>query len=153
MVVACRNTDKHVRIPDGTTSIAAGAFAGCDIMTDLIIPSTIETIGAGAFNGCTGLEEIRCFSKKVPEIMTTRAMFGGMDLTNTVLYVYEEVLSDYEEAWGEYFAAILPLESTDIMRVITSSDTSSLYYDLQGRRSAKPTIGVNIVKGQKVLVH
>ena len=41
------------------TSIAAGAFEGCDQLLSIYIPYTVETIGDGAFRGCSSLVMIR----------------------------------------------------------------------------------------------
>ncbi len=40
-------------IADGTTTIASGAFIGCDGLTRIEAPATIDTIANNAFNGCS----------------------------------------------------------------------------------------------------
>ena len=44
-----------VTIPDGVTSIGAGAFWGCTGLTSVTIPDSVTSIGGGAFAGCTSL--------------------------------------------------------------------------------------------------
>ena len=43
-------------IPDTVTGIADGAFAYCDHLTDVSIPSSVSSIGYGAFEDCPWLE-------------------------------------------------------------------------------------------------
>lgn len=45
-------------IPDGITTIAAGAFFGCDELTRADIPSSVTNIGEGAFRRCTSLDSV-----------------------------------------------------------------------------------------------
>ena len=45
-------------VPGGVTTIAAGAFAGCDTLTEVTIPSSVRDLGAMAFEGCKRLANI-----------------------------------------------------------------------------------------------
>ena len=45
-------------IPEGVTSIAREAFAGCAGLASINIPSSVTSIGYYAFTGCSGLERI-----------------------------------------------------------------------------------------------
>ena len=47
-----------VTIPEGVTSIVAGAFDGCDGVTEVVIPEGVTSIGHNAFRGCTGLTKV-----------------------------------------------------------------------------------------------
>ena len=47
-----------VTIPEGVTGIAAGAFDGCDGVTEVILPEGVTSIGDAAFRGCTGLTNV-----------------------------------------------------------------------------------------------
>ena len=71
------NTEKGVRItkcdqsfegamaiPDHingipVVEIGEEAFAGCEKITSVALPDTVEVVGAGAFYECDGLEELR----------------------------------------------------------------------------------------------
>lgn len=50
--------DYAFAVPEGITSIAAGAFRGCSYHT-IVIPETVSEIDARAFVGCSGLQELR----------------------------------------------------------------------------------------------
>ena len=45
-------------VKDGVRVICDGAFAGCDRMTEVSLPSSLNIIGAEAFSGCSKLNEI-----------------------------------------------------------------------------------------------
>ena len=46
---------KAIKLPEGTTEIAASAFAGATNLTTATIPATVTAIGDNAFDGCTAL--------------------------------------------------------------------------------------------------
>lgn len=69
-------------IEEGTTQIGTNMFVYCDMLTEVVLPKSLESIGDGAFAYCTGLTEIT-----LPEKLTTicpRAFFGcsGLDEVN-----------------------------------------------------------------------
>ena len=41
-----------------TTTIADGAFEGCDEITQVVIPQNVESIGGNAFQGCSNLTQV-----------------------------------------------------------------------------------------------
>ena len=52
-------------IPDTVTTVASGAFVGCDA-AKLVIPSTVTTLPSWSFNGGT-IQEIVCNTETLPE--------------------------------------------------------------------------------------
>lgn len=48
----------ELTIPEGTTHIGFGTFAGCAAITKVTLPSTLTYISGSAFKGCTGITEI-----------------------------------------------------------------------------------------------
>ncbi|MBR7033968.1 MAG: leucine-rich repeat protein [Clostridia bacterium] len=48
-----------VVIPDGVTSIAGAAFAGCKNLTGVEIPESVTEIGSSAFSSCDGLINVK----------------------------------------------------------------------------------------------
>lgn len=53
----CRSLTSIV-IPNGITTIGAGAFFECSGLTNITIPNSVTSIGGGAFNGCSNLTSI-----------------------------------------------------------------------------------------------
>ena len=49
---------REVVIPDGYTTIAKGAFRGCESLARLVIPKSVARIGKCVFAGCDSLEKI-----------------------------------------------------------------------------------------------
>lgn len=47
-----------VVIPDGTETVGAYAFAGCESISSVTFSDSVKTIAAGAFMSCSGLSEI-----------------------------------------------------------------------------------------------
>ncbi|MBQ4198506.1 MAG: leucine-rich repeat protein [Kiritimatiellae bacterium] len=60
----------------GVRGIAGGAFAGCDVITGVIIPDGVATIPEYAFNGCDNLTGVT-----IPDSVTSigEGAFGGCD--------------------------------------------------------------------------
>lgn len=55
----CLNKDiTSYKIPSSVTTIAGGAFRGCDQLTKIDIPSNVEVLQNYAFYGCTALQSV-----------------------------------------------------------------------------------------------
>ena len=52
------NGTAAIEIPDGTKTIAAGAFYYCESLTDVTVPASVTRIGGNAFDGCTSLTSV-----------------------------------------------------------------------------------------------
>ena len=50
---------KCISIPNGVTSIGAGAFESCDNLETIELPNTLICIGKNAFEDCYSIKEIR----------------------------------------------------------------------------------------------
>ena len=55
-----------VNIPNSVTSIAVGAFYGCEGLTSITIPNSVTSIGDYAFYECTGLRSMTVEATKPP---------------------------------------------------------------------------------------
>ena len=49
---------KRLIVGEGVTDIGNWAFAGCEKLTEVVLPDTVTTLGSNAFRGCTGLKKI-----------------------------------------------------------------------------------------------
>ena len=53
------NGTAALEIPDGTKTIAAGAFYYCESLTDVTVPASVTRIGGDAFRGYTALKALQ----------------------------------------------------------------------------------------------
>lgn len=56
---ALGKTEKSYIVPNGVTSIGAGAFEYCEHLTSIEIPNSVTSIGAGTFEHCENLTSIK----------------------------------------------------------------------------------------------
>ncbi len=101
---------ESIVIGDSVVSIGEGAFYECTGLTSVIIRERVELIEMMAFYGCTELASITCYAITPPEV----EWFVFENVPKTIpLYVPEESISDYKEAFGwEEFVNILPVTVT-----------------------------------------
>ena len=85
-------------IPEGITSIRNYAFQDCSSLTSISIPNGVTSIGDCAFNGCSSLTSITIEATTPPTLGTLA--FEGTKLA--AIYIPDNTLSAYKEAWGTY---------------------------------------------------
>lgn len=122
------------------TAIGSGAFYGMTGLTS--VKSTATTVGANAFGGCTSLTTIDLTSPTgavsldatgIPESVTSifiRSNTVGT-LTGTlpsqftegsgIIYVPDDLLSDYETAWSTYASHIYPINAYPVSAITTDT--------------------------------
>jgi BspA type Leucine rich repeat region (6 copies) len=83
-------------IPQNVTSIGAGAFEACPVLTSVTIPSSVTSIGNSAFEGCSGLANIY-FQRYAP---TAGASVFLFDSNATIYYL------PGTKGWGTTFAGL-----------------------------------------------
>ena len=166
-----------VTIPNSVTSISQEAFMGCSGLTSITIPNSVTRIGHDSFNYCSSLSSVIIGSGVT--IIGERA-FIGADVT-TVISLIENpfITQDYSsvkdafstntfkngtlfvpigsgekyktaEGWKK-FNNIVEGKPTKIESIHTDSDKETSIYNLKGNRLEKPTKGINIVNGKKVI--
>jgi len=74
-----------ISVPEGTTTIKAYAFYGCESLTGISIPASVTSIGDRAFYNCTGLVSIS-ISEGVESIGEC-AFYGCESLTGIIIPV------------------------------------------------------------------
>lgn len=89
------------------SAIGPGAFAGAEILVEIIIQPNIRTIADGAFTRCSALESIVMESGKPSACRVGQGMLEG---TNAKIYVPKEALSAYrtDYFWSVYAVSIQP---------------------------------------------
>ena len=103
----------ELSIPNTVTSIEDNAFAGCTGISTLTIPNSVTSIGSGTFSGCTGLNSIVLLTATPPAMGT-----GALEGCTAVVSVPVEGVDDYKAAsgWNTYSASIAGY-STEIYTV------------------------------------
>ncbi|MBO7300171.1 MAG: leucine-rich repeat domain-containing protein [Tidjanibacter sp.] len=78
-------------IPDSVTSIGAGAFSNCTLLTSITLPDSVTSIGDEAFSGCTNLTNVT-FEQTAPPVLGND-VFNGVE--NLVINIPEEAIMAY----------------------------------------------------------
>lgn len=88
-------------IPDGITTITAGAFGHHSKLTSIVIPASVASIREGAFAGCDGLTSITCKAIIPPALGDDVFQWVNKSIP---LYVPEESIGLYKSAlqWCEF---------------------------------------------------
>ena len=151
---SCRPLTSVV-IPNSVKKIRGLAFFHCTSLNTIVIGCNVDEIGTNAFGDLGGLDEVYCYAENVPT--TASNVFYGTSLTLTPLHVPSKSVYAYKgtEPWMN-FKEIVALKEGDPgytgITNIKQDKTDSQYYDLKGNKLEKPTKGINIVNGKKVII-
>lgn len=170
LVVGCVKTT----IPEGTTTIAKGAFENTPNLTSIQLPKSIETICMWAFRECKDLKEVNipenvtkiesmafydcnALTKVTSEIPAEKlfAIAGGTfsNASNCTLYVPYGAKSTYENTAGwNSFKEIVEMEAPTHIEEVVVNGGIQTYYDTSGRITKQPSTGIYIVNGKKVII-
>ena len=148
------NGTAAIEIPDGTKTIAAGAFYYCECLTDVTVPASVTRIGGNAFREYTALKELQfkgtteqwraiegCGTVAVPYIQCSDGGLGVQEVpaylklygTKVTGYTGELpenlVIPDGVTEIGEYaFDRCTSLTSVTIPASVTSIGDYAFYY-------------------------
>lgn len=97
-----------VTIPNSVTIIKQYAFENCTSLTSVNIPDSVASINRYAFTGCSNLASIT-FNSTTPPSLASHAL----DNTNNCpLYVPENSVQAYKNAWSTYASRIYAIPGT-----------------------------------------
>lgn len=153
-----------VYIPDGVTTIEAGAFSVCAGIENLFIPSSVEYIGDDAFGYCVSLKSIdfseglqtiaavafkNCTSLQTLDFPTTLteigdgAFYSCLSLTRAV--IPEGTLSIGEGA----FVSCPELKNVSIPKSVTSVGANAFGFDIdaEGNYSIEDDFSLSVFSG------
>ena len=88
-----------ITIPNSITSIGERAFSYCSSLTSITIPNSVTSIGERVFSYCPSLTSIS-IEATTPPTLNGWLGYGGM------IYIPDNTLSAYKEAWGTDYTFI-----------------------------------------------
>jgi hypothetical protein len=99
---------KDLVIPNGV-NIKKFVLSGCSGLTSVTIPSSVTSIGYEAFYGCSGLTDVYCYAKNVPQ--TNYYVFDYSPIGSATLHVPAESVELYKTTspWNK-FGTIVPID-------------------------------------------
>ena len=83
----CKNMTS-IDLPESVTTVKSHAFAGLSNVTTIIISENVSFIDEGAFYKCTGLTDVYCYAKSIPETSKDGYddIFSHVDLPKATLH-------------------------------------------------------------------
>jgi len=110
-----------IRFENPVTQIDNNAFHGCEFLTSITIPSTVETIGDGAFAGCSNLNTMKV-EWEIPPVISENVFEGALCKT---LYVPQNTRRLYEKApgWNKFLRIIQPYNYVEEVKIEVSDYT------------------------------
>ena len=113
----------------------------------------MESFGQSVFKYCAALTDVYCFAEEPPA--ANNNIFEGSNIATSTLHVPATSLNAYNTTspWSS-FGTIVPLtdEETTIEEINANDNlNSNRIYDLSGREVTKPTRGIYIKDGKKMI--
>ena len=151
---------ESIVIPDGVTIIGAEAFMGCTGLKTVTIGSGVTEIEDGSTNGydeafrdCSAVTDVYCYAS--PATMTWAKNSNTTIFKSSKATLFHVADAD---AWSTKFpdanvTFVGDLTPTGINEAIGKlTDVRGEVYNLSGQRVDKPTKGLYIVNGKKVII-
>lgn len=160
----------EIEFGDKLEVVWGGGISYCDNLKSLIFPNSLRRL-CGVEN-CQSLEEIQlppnleylsrfsnCPSlRKITSLMSTPVELSEdlvdiNQLSTVELLVPKGSKEKYESAkYWKNFKNIVEMDDTNIPNLVTDERSIVEIYDLQGHKHSKPSKGINIINGKKVIV-
>ena len=143
-------------IAKGTRIINGGFMENGQIPGNFYISATVDSIGDRAFANVglvayTGypVEDMTCYAPNPPKL--GKDVFLNSIIYNMPVYVPSKSYDIYKntDVWKDF--KLLRIVDDSIENIATGKQSSSDYYDLQGRKVKNPVKGLYIKDGKKVV--
>lgn len=117
---------EEITLPDAVTVIEKQVFSQCSALKNVTLGTQLETIGTDAFAKCFALETVLC-PDKTPATLGKGAFpvtdgFGSYT-ADYKIYVPDEQLETYRQAWSDYWAAPNNFQITKVIYGMSSIPT------------------------------
>ena len=110
-------------ISENVVRIEPFAFAGCEKMTSLYMPKSLQAINTGAFNTCTSLMEITCANTNPPTV-ADKNVFADVS-ADAVVYVPKTTIESYVVAEGwNHFHDFREADTTELTVILDKSEVT-----------------------------
>ncbi len=98
------NPIESVSFNEGLISIGNGAFAECQQLKELVLPSSLEVCYSSSFNNCNGIKTVEARSI-IPPSTNGGCPLSNVDLTKVVLYVPAWSVGEYQlaDGWNSFY--------------------------------------------------
>lgn len=92
-----------LKVEQGVTSVHPWAMAGCQMVSSVVLPASVETLGTESMSQMASLKEVRVAAKRLVEL-TGDDVFSGLRTDLCALYVRRGYLNDYRRAdqWSQF---------------------------------------------------
>ncbi|MGI6701772.1 MAG: leucine-rich repeat protein [Christensenellales bacterium] len=101
-------TLRNITLNENLTTIETYAFGNCGALRKITIPSGVEEVKGAVFAECDLLDEIEFKGEVSPEIETFVSINQYLKI-----YVPDDSLNAYKQAWPEYIDYIYPVSDRD----------------------------------------
>lgn len=135
----------EVIVPEGYTKIGGYAFSACTGVKYVDLPSTLTTIDVAAFSNVDA-DSIVCRATTPPEYTNQMYyLFSNKRLDTVPVYVPDESVDAYKEAWmWSFFKNIQPMSKLSGVKDVNVAEkavAARVYFNLQGMQVAEPQQG------------
>ncbi len=139
-------------VPEGVNKIGNQVFSNCDKLQKLELPSSLTSIGDKVIIWCEYIDTV-ISNLHEPFIIDLNVFSTFGDVVPATLYVPSGTKEKYESipGWNVFKEIIEIKEGTSINSTSLTAVTDN-YFNLQGQKVYKPTKGLYINNGKKVVL-
>lgn len=93
----------ELKVERGVTDVHPWAMAGCQMVSSVELPASVQTLGTEAMSQMASLKELRVAAKRLVGLIGDN-VFGGLRTDLCTLYVRRGYLNDYKQAdqWSQF---------------------------------------------------
>lgn len=147
---------KKLVIGDNVLAVQESAFSDCTSLTEVRLGKGIRNIGSNAFGGSNSIENIYSFNP-IPPACADETVFDAYTYNAAIVYVPKErnAIARYKSdaVWSKFFEIYEIEEDNTLINGISADNEYTIYYDLQGHKTDKPSkSGIYIRNGKKVMI-